>query len=91
MSVGVCIRRILLPCTNVEIFFLRTIKKRMVSLILRSSPYATHSEWNGPMRPRKRRLRGHHKQFGVAILALYEVQKNVKILFLRTTNKRTVS
>jgi hypothetical protein len=91
MSFGVGICSVRRPCQNCEIIFSRTIKKRRVSLILRSSPYATHSEWNGLMRPRKRRLRGHHKQFSVAILALYEVLKNMKIRFLRTTSKETVS
>ena len=36
-------------------------------------------------------LRGHHQQFSVAILVFCEVPENLKIIFLRTTNKRRVS
>ena len=39
----------------------------------------------------KEPLREHHKQLNVAILAFYEVLKNIKIRFLRTMNQRMVS
>ena len=56
-----------------------------------SQPYATHNKWNWRTRPLKRHLRKHHKQFSVAILVFCEVPENLKIIFLRTTNKRRVS
>ena len=60
-------------------------------MILRSQLYATHSEWDWLTKPLKRRLRGHRKPFGVAIVVFCEMLENLKIIFLRTTNKRRVS